>query len=48
MLDRFHAQSLCLMLENGAFTVGEKATLLGIGSGLSSLMMAIEWKKEIK
>ena len=35
-------------IENGAFTAGEKATLLGIGSGLSSLMMAIEWKKEIK
>lgn len=37
--------TLAHAIENGAFAVGEKATLLGIGSGLSSLMMAIEWKK---
>lgn len=40
--------TLAHAIEKGAFTVGEKATLLGIGSGLSSLMMAIEWKKEIE
>lgn len=40
--------TLAHAIEKGAFAVGEKATLLGIGSGLSSLMMAIEWKKEIE
>ena len=40
--------TLAHAIEKGAFTVGKKATLLGIGSGLSSLMMAIEWKKEIE
>lgn len=37
--------TLAHAIEKGAFAVGEKATLLGIGSGLSSLMMGIEWKR---
>lgn len=36
--------TLANAIENGAFNLGEKAALLGIGSGLSSLMMGIEWK----
>ena len=36
--------TLAHAIENGAFNLGEKAALLGIGSGLSSLMMGIEWK----
>lgn len=36
--------TLAHAIEHGAFKVGEKAALLGIGSGLSSLMMAIEWR----
>lgn len=30
-------------IEAGRFVAGQKAALLGIGSGLSSLMMAVEW-----
>ena len=40
--------TLAHAIDNGAFSVGEKATLLGIGSGLSSLMIALEWKRGIK
>ena len=40
--------TLAHAIDNGAFSVGEKATLLGIGSGLSSLMMALEWKRGIE
>lgn len=36
--------TLAHAIDNGAFNLGEKAALLGIGSGLSSLMMGIEWK----
>jgi 3-oxoacyl-[acyl-carrier-protein] synthase-3 len=35
--------TLARAIEDGAFAVGQKAALLGIGSGLSSLMMAVEW-----
>jgi acyl-CoA:acyl-CoA alkyltransferase len=35
--------TLARAIEAGAFTAGQKAALLGIGSGLSSLMMAVEW-----
>ena len=32
-------------IEAGKFTPGQRAALLGIGSGLSSLMLAVEWPK---
>jgi 3-oxoacyl-[acyl-carrier-protein] synthase-3 len=32
-------------IEAGAYAPGDRAALLGIGSGLSSLMMAVEWPK---
>ena len=32
-------------IEEGRFAAGQKAALLGIGSGLSSLMMAVEWPR---
>ena len=35
--------TLAKAIEAGAFKPGQKAALLGIGSGLSSLMMAVEW-----
>jgi 3-oxoacyl-[acyl-carrier-protein] synthase III len=35
--------TLAQAIENGAFVAGQKAALLGIGSGLSCLMMAVEW-----
>ena len=35
--------TLATAIEAGAFRAGQKAALLGIGSGLSSLMMAVEW-----
>lgn len=35
--------TLAQAIENGKFKAGQKAALLGIGSGLSSLMMAVEW-----
>ena len=35
--------TLARAIEAGEFKVGQKAALLGIGSGLSSLMMAVEW-----
>lgn len=35
--------TLARAMEDGAFSVGQKTALLGIGSGLSSLMMAVEW-----
>jgi 3-oxoacyl-[acyl-carrier-protein] synthase-3 len=37
--------TLAAAMEAGAYGVGQKAALLGIGSGLSSLMMALEWPK---
>ncbi|MFT6058967.1 MAG: 3-oxoacyl-[acyl-carrier-protein] synthase-3 [Lentimonas sp.] len=37
--------TLARAIEDGAFVAGQKAALLGIGSGLSSLMMAVEWPK---
>ena len=37
--------TLARAIEDGAFAAGQKAALLGIGSGLSSLMMAVEWPK---
>ena len=37
--------TLARAIEDGAFAAGHKAALLGIGSGLSSLMMAVEWPK---
>lgn len=37
--------TLARAMEDGAFGPGQKAALLGIGSGLSSLMMALEWPK---
>jgi 3-oxoacyl-[acyl-carrier-protein] synthase III len=35
--------TLARAIEDGAIVAGQKAALLGIGSGLSSLMMAVEW-----
>jgi 3-oxoacyl-[acyl-carrier-protein] synthase-3 len=35
--------TLARAIEAGALGAGQKAALLGIGSGLSSLMMAVEW-----
>jgi len=35
--------TLARAIEDGAYGPGRKAALLGIGSGLSSLMMALEW-----
>lgn len=37
--------TLARAMEDGAFVAGQKAALLGIGSGLSCLMMAVEWPK---
>jgi 3-oxoacyl-[acyl-carrier-protein] synthase-3 len=37
--------TLAKAMEAGAYLPGEKAALLGIGSGLSSLMLALEWPK---
>lgn len=37
--------TLARAMEAGAFIAGQKAAVLGIGSGLSSLMMALEWPK---
>jgi 3-oxoacyl-[acyl-carrier-protein] synthase III len=35
--------TLALAAERGALRAGQKAALLGIGSGLNSLMLAVEW-----
>lgn len=35
--------TLAKAVEAGGYRVGQRAALLGIGSGLSSLMMAVEW-----
>ncbi|MFP4261389.1 MAG: 3-oxoacyl-ACP synthase III [Opitutales bacterium] len=35
--------TLARAMETGVFRPGESAALLGIGSGLSSIMMAVEW-----
>jgi acyl-CoA:acyl-CoA alkyltransferase len=35
--------TLALAVEQGALRRGQKAALLGIGSGLNSLMLAVEW-----
>jgi 3-oxoacyl-[acyl-carrier-protein] synthase-3 len=35
--------TLAMAMEEGAFQPGQQAALLGIGSGLSSIMMALEW-----
>ena len=35
--------ALALAVEQGALKAGQKAALLGIGSGLNSLMLAVEW-----
>ena len=35
--------TLALAAEQGALRAGQKAALLGIGSGLNSLMLAVEW-----
>jgi len=35
--------ALALAVENGALKSGDKAALLGIGSGINSLMLAVEW-----
>ncbi len=35
--------TLALALEQGAVTEGQKVALLGIGSGINSLMLALEW-----
>jgi 3-oxoacyl-[acyl-carrier-protein] synthase-3 len=37
--------TLAKAMEEGVFVLGQKAALLGIGSGLSSLMIAVEWPK---
>lgn len=38
--------TLALAMESGAYQQGQRAALLGIGSGLSSLMMALEWPQK--
>ncbi|MGB0408564.1 MAG: 3-oxoacyl-ACP synthase III [Opitutales bacterium] len=38
--------TLACAIDNGAYVAGQKAALLGIGSGLSSIMMAVEWPRE--
>lgn len=38
--------TLARAIEAGAFCPGQAAALLGIGSGLSSLMMAVEWPEK--
>ena len=35
--------ALALAAEQGALRSGQKAALLGIGSGLNCLMLAVEW-----
>jgi 3-oxoacyl-[acyl-carrier-protein] synthase-3 len=35
--------TLAYAIESGAYAPGQNAALLGIGSGLSSIMMALEW-----
>ena len=35
--------ALALAVESGALKSGDKAALLGIGSGINSLMLAVEW-----
>jgi 3-oxoacyl-[acyl-carrier-protein] synthase-3 len=35
--------TLATAMEQGVYISGQKAALLGIGSGLSSIMMALEW-----
>jgi 3-oxoacyl-[acyl-carrier-protein] synthase-3 len=35
--------TLATAMEQGVYVPGQKAALLGIGSGLSSIMMAVEW-----
>ncbi|MEM1223087.1 MAG: 3-oxoacyl-ACP synthase III [Verrucomicrobiota bacterium] len=37
--------TLAMAIEADAFKSGDRAALLGIGSGLSSLMLALEWTK---
>ena len=39
--------TLARAIEDGAYAPGQKAALLGIGSGLSSLMMAVEWPSDV-
>ncbi|HAV14141.1 MAG TPA: 3-oxoacyl-ACP synthase III [Opitutae bacterium] len=39
--------TLARAIEDGAYRPGQKAALLGIGSGLSSLMMALEWPSDV-
>ncbi|MGJ8640212.1 MAG: 3-oxoacyl-ACP synthase III [Opitutaceae bacterium] len=39
--------TLARAIEAGAYGPGQKAALLGIGSGLSSLMMAVEWPSDV-
>ena len=38
--------TLAQAMEAGAYGPGQRAALLGIGSGLSSLMLALEWPKK--
>ena len=35
--------ALALAVEQGAVKAGDKAALLGIGSGINCLMLAVEW-----
>ncbi len=39
--------TLARAMEAGAYGPGQKAALLGIGSGLSSLMLAVEWPENV-
>lgn len=39
--------TLARAIEDGAYAPGQKAALLGIGSGLSSIMMAVEWPTNV-
>jgi acyl-CoA:acyl-CoA alkyltransferase len=38
--------TMAMAIESGAFQPGQKGALLGIGSGINSLMLGIEWLKE--
>ena len=39
--------ALALGIEQGHLSPGDRAALLGIGSGINVLMMALEWQTEL-
>ena len=40
---RLRQEALALAVDRGVVRTGHKAALLGIGSGINSLMLAVEW-----